>query len=105
MSHTILCKVDIIWSLLELQNSCALCGKLIEKASYFIKETIGGRNFRFDTSYCAAMFKRLLSVYGGDFKQFLGNEQFISNPFWDRVIPREDEIDEIQSKKYDNNNM
>jgi two-component system, OmpR family, sensor histidine kinase VicK len=42
---------------------------------------------------------RLLSVYGDDFKQFLGNEQFISDPFWDRVIPREDEIDEIREQE------
>ena len=83
----------------ELQYNCALCGKLIEKSSDFIKEKIGGRNFRFDTSDCAVMFKRLLSVYGDDFKQFLGNEQFISDPFWDRVIPREDEIDEIREQE------
>ena len=83
---------------LELQNNCALCGKLIEKSSD-LRETIGGRKFRFDTSDCAVMFKRLLSVYGDDFKQFLGNEQFISDPFWDRVIPREDEIDEIREEE------
>jgi hypothetical protein len=50
----------------ELQNNCALWGKLIERSSDFIKETIGGRNFRFDTSDCTVMFKRLLSVYGND---------------------------------------
>ncbi|CAN5477851.1 hypothetical protein BH18THE2_BH18THE2_35370 [soil metagenome] len=83
----------------ELQNNCVLCGKPIGKPSDYIKETIGGRNFRFDTSDCAVMFKRLLSVYGDDFKQFLGNEQFISDPFWDRVIPREDEIDEIREQE------
>jgi hypothetical protein len=50
----------------ELQNNCALWGKLIERSSDFIKETIGGRNFRFDTSDCTVMFKRLLSVYGNE---------------------------------------
>jgi two-component system, OmpR family, sensor histidine kinase VicK len=45
------------------------------------------------------MFKRFVSVYGDDFKQFSGNEQFISDPFWDRVIPREDEIDEIREEE------
>jgi hypothetical protein len=50
----------------ELQNNCALWEKLIERSSDFIKETIGGRNFRFDTSDCTVMFKRLLSVYGNE---------------------------------------
>ena len=87
----------------ELQNNCALCGKLIEKSSDFIKETIGGRNFRFDTSDCAVMFKRLLSVYGDDFKQFLGNEQFISDPFWIELFLEKTKLKKSESTKYDNN--
>jgi signal transduction histidine kinase len=83
----------------ELQNKCALCGKSIGRPFESIKETIGERHFRFDTSDCAVMFKRFLSVYGDDFKRFSGNEQFISDPFWDKVIPREDEIDEIREEE------
>ena len=45
------------------------------------------------------MFKRFKSVYGNEFKGFLAQEQFISDPFWDRAIPKEEEIREIEIEK------
>jgi hypothetical protein len=45
------------------------------------------------------MFKRFKSVYGNEFKGFLAQEQFISDPFWDSAIPKEAEIREIEIEK------
>ena len=45
------------------------------------------------------MFKGFLSVYGNDFKLFSGQQQYISDPFWDKAIPKEHEINE--SRKSD----
>jgi len=45
------------------------------------------------------MFRRFKSVYGNEFKGFLAQEQFISDPFWDRAIPKEGEIREIEIEK------
>jgi hypothetical protein len=42
------------------------------------------------------MFKRLKSAYGERPDEFLGNEQYISDPFWANAIPKEEEIREIQ---------
>ena len=51
---------------------------------------------KFDTTDCIAMFKRFRNVYGNDFRELLGQEQqFISDPFWNRTIPSEQEIREI----------
>jgi hypothetical protein len=63
MSHTTLYGVDIVWAPPELQNNCALCGKPRGKPSDFIKETIGGRNFRFDTNDCAVMFETPVCIW------------------------------------------
>jgi two-component system, OmpR family, sensor histidine kinase VicK len=95
-------------------NNCALCGKLLfskkEEKSKAVEEEkeeiINGIHFRFDTKDCATMFKRLRSVYGDSkFKELLGQEQYISDPFWNKVIPTEQEIREIEkeeSKKSEN---
>jgi signal transduction histidine kinase len=45
------------------------------------------------------MFKRLKSAYGQRLDDFLGNEQYISDPFWDNAIPKEEEIREIQQEE------
>jgi signal transduction histidine kinase len=45
------------------------------------------------------MFKRFLDVYGNQFQPFLGDKQYISDPFWNRVLPKEDEIKEIREQE------
>ena len=89
-------------------NNCALCGKLLfskkEEKSKAVEEEkeeiINGIRFRFDTKDCAIMFKRFRSVYGDSkFKELLGQEQYISDPFWNKVIPTEQEIREIEKEE------
>jgi hypothetical protein len=79
-------------------KACPLCGRAFEKSneSKFSKATIDGINYTFDTINCMSMFKRLKSAYGQRLDEFLGNEQYISDPFWDNAIPEEQEIREIQ---------
>jgi two-component system, OmpR family, sensor histidine kinase VicK len=89
-------------------NNCALCGRLLfskkEKNSKSVEEEkeeiINGIHFRFDTKDCAVLFKRFRSVYGDSkFKELLGQEQYISDPFWNKVIPTEQEIREIEKEE------
>jgi signal transduction histidine kinase len=85
----------------ELKDKCALCGKLITDTTKktVIEEIIHNNHYKFDTRDCATMFKRLLGVYGNEFQHFLGDEQYISDPFWDRVVPKENEIKEIRANE------
>ncbi len=85
------------------QERCALCGKILpistqEKSMIIVHDIIiDGTHYRFDTKDCATMFKRFMSVYKNSFKEdLLGQQQFISDPFWDRVIPKEHEIKEVE---------
>ena len=85
----------------ESQGRCALCGKTFtepkegEKSS-IIQEVIDGTPYKFDSMDCVPMFKRFRSVYGNDFRELLGQQQqFISDPFWNKAIPTEEEIREI----------
>jgi hypothetical protein len=82
-------------------RACPLCGRAFEKSekSKFSKATIDGINYAFDTIDCMSMFKRLKSAYGQRLDDFLGNEQYISDPFWDNAIPEEEEIREIQQEE------
>ena len=89
-------------------NNCALCGRLLfskkEKKSKAVEEEkeeiINGIHFRFDTKDCAVLFKRFRSVYGDSkFEELLGQEQYISDPFWNKVIPTEQEIREIKKEE------
>lgn len=82
-------------------KACPLCGRAFEKSekSKFSKATIDGINYAFDTIDCMSMFKRLKSAYGQRLDDFLGNEQYISDPFWDNAIPEEEEIREIQQEE------
>ena len=85
-------------------SECALCGKttvdLQEQESSILKEVIGGTSYTFDTNECVMMFKRFGSVYGNDFTKFLApQEQFVSDPFWNRAIATEQEIREIEIEK------
>lgn len=84
-------------------DKCALCGKTIRdhevsKNIKSILEEIDGSSYVFDTKECVNMFKRFRSVYGSDFKDFVGQQQFVSDPFWNKAIPTEQEITEIDKE-------
>jgi hypothetical protein len=79
-------------------SECALCGKTIADSS-MLKEVIGGISYNFDTNECVMMYKRFRSVYGDDFNFLAPQEQFVSDHFWDRAIPTEQEIREIEIEK------
>jgi len=82
-------------------SECALCGKTIVdlKGSSMLKEVIGGISYNFDTNECVMMYKRFRSVYGDDFRFLVPQEQFVSDHFWNRAIPTEQEIREIEIEK------
>jgi len=94
----------------ESQAKCALCGRTFGEQQegekrYIIEEVIDGTSYKFDATDCINMFKRFRSVYGDDFKQFIGQEgqqeqqqQFITDPFWNKAIPTEQEIREIDKE-------
>jgi signal transduction histidine kinase len=94
-------------------DRCALCGKELTRDQETssghggksggggrvpIRETIEGIDYEFDSPDCVVMFKRLKSVYGDRLKGLLGLEQFISDPFWNRVTPDEGEMVQIQNE-------
>src|SRR5919205_4644105 len=90
----------------ELKDKCALCRRSLSKGSDdstagnpIIKEIIQNTDYKFDTRECLTMFKRFLDVYGNQFQPFLGDKQYISDPFWNRVLPKEDEIKEIREQE------
>lgn len=84
------------------EPKCALCGKTIrdqqEQESSIINEEIDGTSYIFDTNECVNMFRRFRSVYGSDFKHFVGEQQFVSDPFWNKAIPTELELSEIDKE-------
>jgi K+-sensing histidine kinase KdpD len=87
------------------QDICSLCGKVLTNRgdkSKYIEDTIGGVSYRFDSKDCVIMFKRFLSVYGDGFRRFSGQPQYISDPFWDRAIPKEEELKEIEEEQMKN---
>lgn len=94
-------------------SRCALCGKELTRdqetssshggrsggdRNVSIRETVEGIDYEFDSPDCVVMFKRLKSVYGDRLKGLLGLEQFISDPFWNRVTPDEGEMVQIQNE-------
>ncbi len=83
------------------QEMCSLCGKVLTNRAG-IEDTIEGVSYRFDSKDCATMFKRFLSVYGNGFSRFSGQHQYISDPFWDRAIPKEEELKEIEEEQMKN---
>jgi hypothetical protein len=79
---------------------CSLCGKnLKENRDLKVETTIDGIKYVFDTPNCSSMFIRLKSVYGDKIVESIFGEQYISDPFWNKVIPNEQEIMEIEKQK------
>src|SRR5215831_7995531 len=86
--------------MLDSARECALCGKtIIDVESSVLKEVVDGVSYNFDTNQCVMMYKRLRSVYGDDFKFLAPQEQFVSDHFWNKAIPTEQEIREIEIEK------
>jgi two-component system sensor histidine kinase VicK len=81
----------------DVMLKCSLCGKKLfaNESSDIIIEEIAGAQYHFDNPQCLIMFKRLNHAYGKNLKNFMGTSQFISDPFWDKTIPTEEEINEI----------
>ena len=81
----------------DVMLKCSLCGKKLfaYESSDIIIEEIAGAQYHFDNPQCLIMFKRLNHAYGKNLKNFMGTTQFISDPFWDKTIPTEEEINEI----------
>jgi signal transduction histidine kinase len=80
---------------------CALCGRVLSSKSKeqgkLEQALIDGAHYFFDSKDCSTMFKRFCSVYGSKFNEILAQENIASNSFWNKVIPRENEIAEIES--------
>ncbi|MGC2564076.1 MAG: hypothetical protein WA326_13810 [Nitrososphaeraceae archaeon] len=80
---------------------CALCGRVLSSKSKeqgkLEQVLIDGTHYFFDSKDCSTMFKRFWSVYGSKFNEILAQENSVSNSFWNKVIPRENEIAEIES--------
>ncbi|HEX6647446.1 MAG TPA: HAMP domain-containing sensor histidine kinase [Nitrososphaeraceae archaeon] len=84
----------------EVMLKCSLCGKklFVNESSDIIIEEIGGAQYHFDNPQCVVMFKRLNHAYGKNLKNFMGATQFISDPYWDKTIPTQEEINEINQE-------
>ena len=82
-------------------RECALCGETIIdlQESSKIREVICDTSYNFDTNECVMMYKRFRSIYGDDFRFLAPQEQFVSDHFWNRAIPTEQEIREIEIEK------
>lgn len=84
----------------EVMLKCSLCGKklFVNESSDIIIEEIAGAQYHFDNPQCVVMFKRLNHAYGKNLKNFMGTTQFIADPYWDKTIPTEQEINEINQE-------
>ena len=83
------------------ERKCTLCGKTIrnqQERESILNEEIDGTSYVFDSKECVNMFRRFRSVYGSDFKDFVGQQQFVSDPFWNKAIPTEQELSEIDEE-------
>ena len=90
----------------EFKDKCALCGRLLSKGSddstaenLIIEEIIQNTGYKFDTRECATMFKRFLDVYGNQFQPFLGDTQYISDPFWIGFFLKKMKLRKSESKR------
>jgi len=81
-----------------LKHNCILCGKpLVElDEDKIIDIKIDGKSYYFDSQTCVNMFKRLKHVYGNKVYDLVGDKQFLIDPFWNKTIPQENEINEIE---------
>ena len=83
-------------------QSCMLCGKPIENNPVRIEDDLDSA-YLFDRKECLEMFRRLRAVYGENLKGFIKDEQYVSDPFWDSVLPTKQEILELHDEEGENN--
>ncbi len=77
--------------------TCALCGKVYENRKR-IKEKIDGYEYFFNSQNCITIFKKLLNLYGHEFRTLSIDEQYIYNPKWESIVPRKQEFGKMESK-------
>jgi len=83
-----------------------LCGKPIENNNPVrIEDNLDPTYsaYLFDRKECLDMFRRLRAVYGENLKGFVKDEQYVSDPFWDSVLPTKQEILELHDEEGENN--
>lgn len=51
------------------------------------------------------MFNRLRAMYGESLKDFLKDEQYTSDPFWNKVLPTKQEVLELHGEKGERNSF
>ena len=81
---------------------CSLCKEPLyteKDHEEMTQEVIDGSKYFFHTHKCFSLYKRLEEFYGKNIKNFIGNNQFIFDTFWDKAIPTSDEIQEIKNNK------
>jgi two-component system sensor histidine kinase VicK len=82
-------------------HSCILCGKTIEidnPIRFDHNSDPHYSSYLFDSKECLDMFGRLRAVYGDNFKDFLKDEQYVSDPFWNNVLPTKEEVLECRNE-------
>lgn len=83
-------------------HSCTLCGKSIG-SNNLVRVDDDSDPFHsaylFDRKECLDMFKRLRAVYGENLRDFLKDEQYVSDPFWNRVLPTKEEVLELHDEE------
>lgn len=73
------------------KRACGLCSRIIENKKA-IEEMIDGDKYLFDSHNCITIFKKLASLYGHEFKSISIEEQYIYNPIWEIIVPKEHEF-------------
>jgi len=89
-------------------RSCALCAKPIESTNLVrIDDSVDHSysSYVFDRRECLDMFSRLRAAYGENLKDFLKDEQYISDPFWNNVLPTKQEVLELHEEGQKNTFM
>jgi hypothetical protein len=88
-------------------HSCTLCGRPINSNPVRIEDNSDPlfASYLFDRNECLDMFNRLRAVYGESFKDFLKDEQYISDPFWNKVLPTKQEVLELHGEEGERNSF
>jgi hypothetical protein len=88
-------------------HSCTLCSKPIKSKPVRIEDNSDPlfASYLFDRTECLDMFNRLRAVYGESFKDFLKDEQYISDPFWNKVLPTKQEVLELHGEEGERNSF
>jgi hypothetical protein len=86
---------------------CTLCGKLIKSNPVRTEDNSDPlfASYLFDRNECLDMFNRLRAVYGESFKDFLKDEQYISDSFWNKVLPTKQEVLELHGEEGERNSF